>query len=173
MNHELPQRRTMKAELPQRRTLHHAPPTWVANGSLFFVTICAETRGVNSLCTDPTGPRLLDSARDYQERQTWWLKLFLLMPDHLHMLVGFPADRAMATVIRAWKSYQTRALGVRWQSGFFDHRLRSDESEDAKTEYIRMNPVRAGLVARTEDWRFVWPVPRAGDGSSGTTRPTD
>ncbi|MBA3848712.1 MAG: hypothetical protein C0502_01795 [Opitutus sp.] len=163
----------MNSELPHRRTLHHTPPPWVADGSLFFVTICAEPRGVNSLCIEPIGARLLDSARFCHQRGEWWLKVFLLMPDHLHMLVAFPVDAEMATVIRVWKSYQTRTLGVRWQPGFFDHRLRNDESEDAKTEYIQKNPVRAGLVKRPEEWPFAWPAPRVDDGSSGTTRPTD
>jgi REP element-mobilizing transposase RayT len=139
---------------------------------MFFITICAATRGVNSLCTDEIGPQLIAAAETYHAAGRWWLKVFLLMPDHAHMLVSFPPDSDMATTIRVWKSYQTRTLGVRWQSGFFDHRLRSDESEELKAEYIRMNPVRAGLVAGAEEWPFVWPVPRAVDGSSGTTRPT-
>lgn len=139
---------------------------------MFFVTICAEKRGVNSLCREPAGTRLLDSAIFYRERGEWWLNLVLLMPDHLHMLVAFPRDGEMATVVRVWKAYQSRTLGVKWQTGFFDHRLRSDESEEQKAEYIRLNPVRAGLVERPVDWPWVWPVPRVDDGSSVTTRPT-
>ncbi len=42
----------------------------------------------------------------------------------------------------------------RWQSGFHDHKLRSAESEARKWEYICLNPVRAGLVTRPEDWLF-------------------
>lgn len=37
----------------------------------------------------------------------------------------------------------------RWQRDFFDHRLRSIESAAEKAQYIRMNPVRAGLVNRS------------------------
>jgi REP element-mobilizing transposase RayT len=39
-----------------------------------------------------------------------------------------------------------------WQPGFFDHVLRSDESYAQKWEYVRDNPVRAGLVASWEEW---------------------
>ena len=42
----------------------------------------------------------------------------------------------------------------RWQAGFFDHVLRSDESRSEKWEYIRMNPVRAGLVEEADDWPY-------------------
>lgn len=45
-------------------------------------------------------------------------------------------------------------LGRAWQDGFFDHLLRSGESYSEKWNYVRMNPVRAGLVERPEDWPF-------------------
>ena len=42
----------------------------------------------------------------------------------------------------------------KWQEGCFDRLLRSDESLSDKWEYMRQNPVRAGLVANPEDWPF-------------------
>jgi hypothetical protein len=42
----------------------------------------------------------------------------------------------------------------KWQEGCFDRLLRSDESLSDKWEYLRQNPVRAGLVANPEDWPF-------------------
>jgi len=41
-----------------------------------------------------------------------------------------------------------------WQPGFFDHVLRSDESYSQKWEYVRENPVRAGLVGRIDEWPY-------------------
>jgi putative transposase len=41
-----------------------------------------------------------------------------------------------------------------WQRGFFDHLLRSEESYGQKWNYVRENPVRAGLVTRAEDWPY-------------------
>ena len=143
--------------LPQRTTLHHQIPSWVKDGSLFFITICALPRGKNQLCYPVVSEPLLKSAEYYHSSGTWWLKVFLLMPDHLHALIAVPTDKSLPAAIRTWKSYQARTLGISWQDGFFDHRLRSDESEDLKAEYIRMNPVRAGLVGRAVDWRHVWP----------------
>ena len=43
-----------------------------------------------------------------------------------------------------------------WQPGFFDHILRTDESYGEKWNYVRNNPVRAGLVKNAGDW----PIPR-------------
>jgi len=41
-----------------------------------------------------------------------------------------------------------------WQEGFFDHILRNDESMRQKWEYIRQNPVRAGLITDPKDWPY-------------------
>jgi len=48
-------------------------------------------------------------------------------------------------------------LGFRspvWQPEFFDHLLRSEESYSLKWEYVQQNPVRAGLVASKDQWKF-------------------
>lgn len=145
------------ADLLRRRTLPHIPPGWVKDGSLYFVTVCTVPRVRNQLCLPDTGLKLLESASYYHELQRWWLKIFLLMPDHLHALMAVPQGESLPDVLRLWKGYQTKRLSIIWQAGFFDHRLRSDESEEEKTNYIRMNPVRAGLVMKSEDWPYFWP----------------
>jgi putative transposase len=45
-----------------------------------------------------------------------------------------------------------------WEEESFDHVLRSDESLK-KREYIRQNPVSAGLVQKPEDYRWLWVNP--------------
>ena len=88
--------------------------------------------------------------------EQWWVLLFLLMPDHVHMLVHFSEYQKMQNVISAWKRYTARHFGVQWQRDYFDHRIRSNESLQAKADYIRHNPIRAGLVVDPDDWEFVW-----------------
>jgi hypothetical protein len=41
-----------------------------------------------------------------------------------------------------------------WQREFFDHVLRSDESYSEKWNYVFDNPVRAGLVSTTQEWKY-------------------
>ena len=41
-----------------------------------------------------------------------------------------------------------------WQPGFFDHLLRNSESYDEKWEYVRNNPLRAGLANSRDDWPY-------------------
>jgi hypothetical protein len=42
-----------------------------------------------------------------------------------------------------------------WQREYFDHVLRSGESYAQKWDYVRENPVRAGLVTSWDHWRYV------------------
>jgi len=42
-----------------------------------------------------------------------------------------------------------------WQRVFFDHLLRSEESYAQKWDYVRENPVRAGLVAHSNEWTYL------------------
>ncbi len=86
--------------------------------------------------------------------QRWYLKLLLLMPDHLHMLIGVPGDAQLSNLIRDFKRITNRIAKIDWQRNFFDHRVRHDESLDEKAAYIRANPVRAGLIADGEEWPY-------------------
>jgi REP element-mobilizing transposase RayT len=90
------------------------------------------------------------------------------MPDHVHLLLTPLSDDngnaySLIEVLQAIKGVSAhsvnRALGRSgpvWQDESFDHVLRSDESFDEKLEYLRQNPVRRGLVAKPEDYRWLW-----------------
>ena len=88
---------------------------------------------------------LLTTARLYQANARWHLNLFLLMPDHVHLLIGIDSKTPLSDVIRDFKRITTRNTGVKWQRNYFDHRVRKDESLAEKADYILNNPVRAGF----------------------------
>jgi putative transposase len=78
------------------------------------------------------------------------------MPDHLHMLVAFSGEANLSNLIKDFKRIAARKSKIEWQRNFFDDRLRHDESETEKYEYILQNPVRAGLIGEGEKWPFVF-----------------
>ena len=87
-----------------------------------------------------------------------WSPFNILMPNHLH-LFAWPGilNADLDGWVRYWKSQFSNTIGnrsLRWQSSCFHHRLRSCESADSKRLYMINNPVRAGLVARSEEWPF-------------------
>ena len=82
------------------------------------------------------------------------------MPDHLHAIMSFSPEVGMQKSIPDWKRYTCTHAGIQWQRDFFDHRLRKDESYHEKAHYIRMNPVRSGLVDVPDDWPYLWECKR-------------
>ena len=135
--------------------LHHTVPSWVEPGSLFHIRIRRSPSSTCDLTAPQIGPTLLDSVRLYHDRQTWYARLFLLLPDHLHAILAFPHDKSMSAVMGAWKGYHKKNSGIDWQKGYFDHRLRNHAQVALKAQYIRMNPVEARLCADSGDWPWV------------------
>ena len=121
---------------------------------MFFITLCCEIRGQNQLCLPAVAEIQFAAARHYHENQDWFLRLLLLMPDHLHALIAPAPDRKLHELVGNWKRFVTGKTGIGWQKNFFDHRLRNDESWEEKAAYIRANPVRAGLLGENETWPY-------------------
>ena len=84
---------------------------------------------------------------------------YVIMPDHVHFFVCGPHDVQLGRWVAGLKQglgkrIQTPRASPMWQRGFFDHLLRSDESYAQKWNYVRYNPVRAGLVTNADDWPY-------------------
>lgn len=91
----------------------------------------------------------------YDTREIWYLELMLLMPDHLHALIAIDGESSLSEITSNFKRVTSRFAGVRWQRNFFDHRLRHDESLEEKARYIANNPIRAGLMQKSEKWLYL------------------
>ena len=103
----------------------------------------------------PPYREILDAARFRQERGDWFLYLFLVMPDHIHLLAHFPPDKDMVAVIADFKRYLSTAHHIRFQRDFFDTRIRDAVHFAEKWDYIVRNPVRRGLCAMPREWPHV------------------
>jgi len=142
---------------PQGKKLPHERPLWLRpEDEIFFITVCCEPRGKNQLCYSNIGRAIFDSVEFRNQNAVWYAHLVCLMPDHLHALISFPYERPMRQIIADWKRFLATKLKIEWQRDFFDHRLRKEESYREKADYIRANPVRAGLVTQLEEWPYFW-----------------
>ena len=114
-----------------------------------------------------------EGARPTSFRPRIRLHAAVVMPDHVHLLlsplrdeVGWPFP--LVGIMQSLKSVTAhrinkllRRSGPVWEEESFDHVLRSDESLREKIEYIRENPVRAGLVREVEEYRWLWVGPES------------
>ena len=146
----------VQGDRPKRKILCHAAPTWARyDTDIFFITLNNQIRGGEVFCLPEVWAVAKEAITNYHGRR-WWVHLWVGMPDHMHALVSFPNDVGMGRVLSDWKRFVARAAGIKWQDGFFDHRLRKEESFLEKAHYIRQNPVRAGLIQNADDWPYQW-----------------
>ena len=90
-------------------------------------------------------------------RQNYWLHALVVMPDHVHLILTLYEQVGLSSAIQQIKSVSAHRIGRRvWQREYFDRVLRSEEDLRRKGEYLCANPVRAGLVDRLEDYRWIW-----------------
>jgi REP element-mobilizing transposase RayT len=95
-----------------------------------------------------------------------WVGRYVLMPDHIHIFIATENLRNLSRWVGSLKKYfaahwrRAGSEGPFWQKGFFDHLLRSEESYQEKWEYVRRNPVRAGLVTHPDEWPFCGEIER-------------
>jgi REP-associated tyrosine transposase len=127
---------------------------------IYFITACTENRR-EFLATAAVHKTFLRFGRDGPAHGVW-IGAYVIMPDHVHLFIA--TDDEKITVSAWMKSLKNtisktlRLTGVappHWQKTFFDHLLRSGESYSQKWAYVRENPVRAGLVAKSEDWPYL------------------
>ena len=99
------------------------------------------------------------------------LHALVVMPNDVHLLLrplrdanGWPFP--LLDILQCFKGATAHRInkllhtsGPVWEEESFDHVLRSDESLKEKCEYIRQNPVLAGLVRRSEEYRWLWVNP--------------
>jgi REP element-mobilizing transposase RayT len=91
----------------------------------------------------------------------------VVMPDHVHLMLVPRRDESgwpfpLVDILQCLKSVSAHRInkllkrsGPVWEEESFDHVLRSNESLKMKCEYIRQNPVVAGLVQRPEEYRWL------------------
>src|SRR6266403_976962 len=126
---------------------------------IYFVTTC--TRNRRPILPEESVHRAFVHFAEEGMHHGACLGTYVLMPDHFHAFVGFDDQKIdLAVWMKSLKNTLSKALrfnGIatpHWQKDFFDHVLRSEESYEEKWEYVRLNPVRADLVDKADDWEF-------------------
>ena len=81
---------------------------------------------------------------------------YVVMPEHVHLLVTEPERENLATALQALKQSVSQKLighhGRFWQTRYYDFNVRTSEKRIEKLKYIHRNPVKRGLVEKPEDW---------------------
>jgi putative transposase len=126
----------------------------------FFVTT-KTSMGKALLQSDRNATLLIDVLRFYGKQGKFQLHDFVVMPNHLPLLITVSGDSTVERVMQFIKggfSYRLKRelgyLGEVWQRGFSEVRVDNRGSYVCHQEYIAQNPVRQGLVDSPENFPY-------------------
>ena len=104
---------------------------------------------------------LMEGLIRVQDRVRFEMSAWVILPDHLHMIVD-PMDNDLSGIVRRLKLsfanqyYLQQGMnhGTVWQPRFWDHIIRDQEDMNRHIDYIHHNPVKHGLVRDPFKWRY-------------------
>jgi len=112
-----------------------------------------------------------------RERYKFLLVGYVVMPDHVHLLIGEPPKSTPSVMLKAlkqrvsrdlrrkkrkaasgqlWLPFVNDGLGLPrfWQPRFYDFNVYSSYKVREKLEYMHANPVKRGLVKDSSAWMW-------------------
>jgi len=136
------------------------PAHRTAPGASYFVTTkCWEGR--NAFQVTEIAEILLNTLFHYRDSGGYLLHEFVIMPDHLHLILTPNLQTSLEKAVQLIKGGSSHRIHKKrggrreiWQVGFHDWTIRDLDDWNAKANYIRMNPVKARLCERSEDWPY-------------------
>jgi putative transposase len=139
---------------------------------LHFIT-CSCYRRWPLLDSPRARDRFLSTLEQTRLRYRFVVVGYVVMPEHIHLLISEPSVGNPSTVMQVLKQRTARALLPRrkrrdprqpalfdqktrtfWQARFYDFNVWSARKRIEKLRYMHRNPVKRGLVAQPEQWRW-------------------
>lgn len=149
------------------------PPQRIYDDELYahFVTFsCYRSRRL--LDVDLARRVVLGVLNSQLSKQGARLVCFVLMPDHVHVIVWFQQPGQLSTFMKQWKQRSSRSIRKHvlptipkyetlmedkvafWQRRYYAFHIHTRQEIQEKLNYMHLNPVPAGLVERTVDWQW-------------------
>jgi putative transposase len=138
-------------------------------GGTYFFTVNLADRS-SSLLVEAVDV-LREAVRAVQQRHPFHIDAMVVLPDHLHAIWTLPQDdaafpvrwalikatfsRKLPQVAQEHRSASRQSKGERgiWQRRYWEHQIRDDNDFARHVDYIHINPVKHGYVARPADWQ--------------------
>ena len=107
--------------------------------------------------------KIVSEAILHHSEELYDLDCFVVMPNHVHVMVQFRTEKAKSIVGQSWMRYAARQINLKtsesgafWQAEPFDHVIRSAEQFNYLRSYIAKNPIKASLLS---DEYLLWQSP--------------
>jgi putative transposase len=126
----------------------------------FFVTTGTDM-GRRILQSERNAELLIEVLRSLVAERRLELRDFVIMPDHLHLLLTVHDEMTIEKAMQLIKgrfsyrlSHEFGYKGEVWQRGFTEVQIMNRESFAKHSEYIAQNPVRAGIAPSVDEFPF-------------------
>jgi REP element-mobilizing transposase RayT len=111
---------------------------------------------------DPRSAEVISKALLHFDGSRYHLHAWVVMPNHVHVVVQPVDSHSLSEILHSWKSYTSHAIrrmhpaqgGALWQKESYDHLIRDDEELWVCREYTVLNPVAARLCSTPEEYRW-------------------
>lgn len=104
------------------------------------------------LLRDPANRGIVANAFLHFDRQRYLLHSYVIMPNHVHLLLSLAEAESLDRVVGSWKRFAATAIhrhigasGALWQKDYFDRIIRDWDHFANVARYIRRNPLKAQL----------------------------
>ncbi len=140
---------------------------WYGGGDLHYIT-CSCYQRKAFLGSATSRDLFLETFEEVRQRYEFQVLGYVVMPEHFHMLIGEPDDGNVSLIMQVLKQRVARQCRARdrghssdgaappafWQTRFYDFNVFTKKKVIEKLDYIHWNPVKRGLVASPEQWRW-------------------
>jgi putative DNA methylase len=111
--------------------------------------------------SEPAIAESVEGALLFFDEQRYRLHAWVIMPNHVHVLLTPGAQHSLSQILHSWKSFTAnkanvllKRQGVFWQEEYFDRLIRDQKHFETTIYYIENNPVVAGLCQSPTDWHY-------------------
>ena len=139
----------------------NATPANILNPSRIFFATTKTSMGLRLLQSERNACLLIDVLRSLVAEHRFTLHDFVIMPDHIHLLIEICEDMTIEKAMQLIKGRFSHCLsnergykGEVWQRGFTEAQVMNKQAFESHREYIAENPVKAGLAASEKEYPF-------------------
>lgn len=124
-------------------------------GDLHFITFSCYQLNAH-LATASARSRFEEALERMRLRYKFCVIGYVVMPEHVHLLLSEPVNCALAKALHALKLSVSKLSPQRpfWQARYYDFNVFTARKHVEKLRYIHRNPVKRGLVKEPQDWRW-------------------
>jgi REP-associated tyrosine transposase len=132
------------------------------SGQSHFLTFSCYQRHANFTCAD-TYDLFVQCLEDMRRRFAMCIYGYVVMPEHVHLLVNEPDRATLADAIHYLKLSFAKRLRSRrgamqsgsfWQKRYYDRNVGDAREFTEKLRYLHRNPVKRGLVKEPAEWTW-------------------